>query len=659
MCHECVAVEAQIESLVLLAEVEREVIAAEIAAGQNVTNATRALLPHEAEAKVRFGDIEALTAAAVEEATQVLQGLRDVITGAVLSAMVGDAETVTPTEATRALAQLNAAQPRPVQDAVAKTAMALQGIFGRVALGASSIVMGEAKRQGINVDGFQPNAVPDEVFKLPAAAAALHPWQRITGKLQTVLTQPANLFRDAIPREEITKEVDKIPLDGSVDMAKQAVHSAHGLGRNEAAADLNPSAIYASEIMDGNTCRACADIDSHKYPDLETAMADYPNGGYDGCEGGLRCRGTLVFMYDDPVIPRDDPNPEPLPPIPPEPTPAPEPDKPKTPRKRKPKVTPAPVEDPKPQTRKEALAKERAEQEPETPGLPKPPTGTPPPRKKGQSQRYTDIDQLPIDHGKVTDTPGLVAKYTNPGHDKVYGTKFYNNNCSSVVQAYEFQRRGYDVKAAPVADGKGRYDAEYVSQWWKDAKGNPALMEYVSLLPDVPGRMNKHLRAVAKLEQWADPFPDGARGFVALHWTQGGGHVFNWEKVDGKLTWLEGQTGDWDAARHFTPGMFKPDSVRIVRIDDKIPTPLAMQALETRPRGLEQEVAETGINGSGGLSSADKKARSVWRMRTGPNGIEYLPPSYRKNKSNRWEAIPEFERAKMLVDFQKNGNRPT
>ncbi|AIZ01691.1 putative structural protein [Arthrobacter phage vB_ArtM-ArV1] len=655
MCQECDATVAEIESLLMLAEVEREVIDAEIAAGHSVPAAVRPMLPHEVAAKVRFGEIAKLTDDAVGEATQVLQGLRDVITGSVLAAMVGDAETITPTEATRALAQLNAAQPRPVQDAVAKTAMALQGILGRVALGASGIVVGEAARQGIKVDGFQPNSVPDEVFKLPAAAAALHPWQRITGKLQTVLNNPANLFRDSIPRDEIAKEVDSIPLDGTVDMAKQAIHSAHGVGRNEAAADLNPTEIFASEIMDGATCAPCKAIDGHEYKTMEDAKADYPNGGYEACLGGLRCRGTLVFMYDEPATPREDPNPEPLPPIPPaDPAPAP-----KTPRKRKPKVTPAPVEEPKPQTRKEALAKERAEQEPETPGLPPKPTGTPPPRKKGQSQRYTDIDQLPIDHGKATDTPMLVAKNTNPGHDKVYGTKFYNNNCSSVVQAYEFQRRGYDVRAAPVADGKGRFDTEYVSQWWKDAKGNPALMDYAALLPDVPGRMNKHLRTVAKLEQWADPFPDGARGFVALHWTQGGGHVFNWEKVGGKLTWLEGQTGNWDASKHFTPGMFKPESVRIVRIDDKIPTPLAMQALETRPRELEQEVAEKGINGAGGLSSADKKLRSVWRVRTGPNGLEYVPPAYRKNKSNRWEAIPENERTKMLEDFKKNGNRPT
>ncbi|QGZ17104.1 head maturation protease [Arthrobacter phage DrYang] len=636
MCQECRAIEAEVESLVMLAEVEREVIRAEIAAGENVSNATRALLPHEAAAKVRFGDIEALTNGAVEEAAQVLQGLRDVITGAVLSELVGDAEAITPTQATRAMAQLNAAQPKPVQEAVAKTAMALQGILGRVALGAAGIVMGEAGRQGINLDGFTPTGVPDETFKLPAAAAALHPWQRITGKLQTVLTQPANLFRDSIPREEITREVDRIPLDGSVDMAKQAIHSAHGVGRNEAAADLNPSAIYASEIMDGNTCKACADIDSHRYSTLEEAQQDYPNGGYDGCEGGLRCRGTLVFMYDEPAMPRDDPNPEPLPPIPPAPEPK----------------TPA-----KPRTRKEALAKERADKEaaePSTPGMPPQPTGTPPKRRKGQTQRYTAIDQLPVDHELARDTPMLVAAKTNPGHDKSYRTKVYNNNCTSVANAYEFQRRGYDVKAGPVPGGKGRFEQEYVERWWRDADGAPVRYTRVVDLPEPKGRFTSHGRVRAQLAEWGADLPDGARGFIQLHWTSGGGHVFNWEKVGGSITYLEGQNGTWDASGHLADGKFRTSTVKIVRMDDKTPLDIVTQAFENRtPEYLAEVSGATGVAGAA-LTSAEKKAKSKFRIR---NGVEIIAPEFRKNAKGRWEPIPEEERKAMLEEFYRENPR--
>lgn len=679
--------------MVMLAEAERLVIDAEVAAGDSAAEAVRPLFPHEVAAKVRFGDIAALTNEAVAEAATALAGLREVIVGSILGEMLGDADEVTPTAAARALAQLNAAQPLQVQTAVARTAGALQGILARVANSAAGMVQGEAVRQGVKMGDWAPPAIDAEQFKLPAATAALHPWQRITGKLQTTIIDPSKVYAASIPRDDVVKELDNIPLDGSVDLAKQTIHSAHGIGRVAAAEELNPSEIFATEILDGNTCKPCARMDGKEYESMEAAKRDYPHGGYDGCLGGTRCRGTLVFMYDEPDPIVDDPNPEPLPPIKPEPTPAPAvPKKKRAPRKPKPVVvpdpepvvpTPAPAPAPapkvepkvtpavppaKPQTRKEALAAEKLKQAQEEPGVPKAPTAAPPPRRKGETQRYTALNQLPVNKDIVTDTPMLVAKYTNPGHDKVTGTRFYNMNCSSVVQAYEFQRRGYDVKAAPVADGKGRADRIYVSEWWRDKDGQPAQMSFLFTMPEPlqpNGKRlagNKWTKTVPKLNEWARDYPDGARGFVAMGWTQGGAHVFNWEKVDGKLMFLEGQTGDWDASKHFEVGKFKPDTVRIVRIDDKEPTELVTQAFETRPREFDSEVGAAAKASPTGrvpvlLTSAEKKAKAQWRFKLQNGKAVYLPPEFRKNKSNRWEPIPEKERQDMLAEFMKNGNR--
>lgn len=63
--------------------------------------------------------------------------------------------------------------------------------------------------------------------------------------------------------------------------------------------------IYASEVMDANTCEECAEIDGKEYATLPEAEEDYPVGGYVDCEGGLRCRGTLVAVYtpSEPVEP--------------------------------------------------------------------------------------------------------------------------------------------------------------------------------------------------------------------------------------------------------------------------------------------------------------------------------------------------------------------
>ncbi len=711
MCHECEQITVEVGTLVLLAEAERIVIDAEAQSGASVPGAVRPMLPQEIAAKVRFGDIEGLTGAALAEATQVLEGLRAVIVGAVLGEMLGDADEVTPADAGRALAQLNAAQPVPVQTAVARTATALQTILAGVAAGAGNIVVEEAKRQGVKLGDYTPPVVDPEVFKLPAAAAALHPWQRITGKLQTTILDPAKVYQAGITRGDVQKELDNIPLDGTKDLAKQTIHSAHGIGRNETAATFDPTEIYASEIMDGNTCARCAQIDGHEYQTMEQARADYPNGGYGKCLGGTRCRGTLVFMYD---LPRGkpDPNPDPLPPIlPPEPEPAPV----KPPRKRaprKPKVapivpdpTPAPAVPPAPKvpdtppatpdpvappmTRKQALANERnkaavvppvAPAAPPAapapvPGLPPAPTGTPPKRKPGKTQRYTAIDQLPIQatppRADWTVPKALrEAEGINPGHDKTYVTKIYNHNCSSVVQAYEMRRRGYDVVAAPVAGGSGRWHGEYVDAWWTEQDGTtPAKMLYVNQLPNPSTRKGfggrkprvgsaEELRF--RMDDYIESFPDGARGFVALQWQRGGGHVFSWEKINGKAVYLEGQTGEADASGHVRPEMFKPGHLRVVRIDDKKPRDFVADALETRPPELQAELDKAKAEGSlaKNLSSVEKKNLSIWRIQLIDGKRVYIAPRFRKGANGRWEEIPEAERTKMAAEREKEANDP-
>lgn len=105
----------------------------------------------------------------------------------------------------------------------------------------------------------------------------------------------------------------------------------------EAAAGDTQHQVYALEILDGNTCDPCAAIDGQEYASLAEARSDYPGigGGYVGCLGRERCRGSLVIVYDEaaptpqppgpppPPLPR--PGPRPKPPAPPEPAPPPPP----------------------------------------------------------------------------------------------------------------------------------------------------------------------------------------------------------------------------------------------------------------------------------------------------------------------------------------------
>jgi len=61
--------------------------------------------------------------------------------------------------------------------------------------------------------------------------------------------------------------------------------------------------IYATEQMDRNTCRPCKEINGHligssTQPEIQALIeAYYPGGGYVGCLGGERCRGTVIGVY--------------------------------------------------------------------------------------------------------------------------------------------------------------------------------------------------------------------------------------------------------------------------------------------------------------------------------------------------------------------------
>lgn len=78
-----------------------------------------------------------------------------------------------------------------------------------------------------------------------------------------------------------------------------AMVSALNLGRIGTLKTAPDAALYASELMDKNTCDPCREVngmwlgntDGH---DFEMLDMTYPAGQFVGCDGGPRCRGTVV-----------------------------------------------------------------------------------------------------------------------------------------------------------------------------------------------------------------------------------------------------------------------------------------------------------------------------------------------------------------------------
>lgn len=114
------------------------------------------------------------------------------------------------------------------------------------------------------------------------------------------------------------------------DYARTSSNETGGRGRQDGLASIpvRPLRIYASALLDRNTCPACYGLDGKEYGSVEESLVDFPSGGYIGCDGGLRCRCSRVFVWPsegttgpDRERPTD-PNPRPAGPAPGAPPPS-------------------------------------------------------------------------------------------------------------------------------------------------------------------------------------------------------------------------------------------------------------------------------------------------------------------------------------------------
>jgi len=73
---------------------------------------------------------------------------------------------------------------------------------------------------------------------------------------------------------------------------------AQNTGRLATLAAAPKATWYASEQLDSNTCGPCRKIDGKRLPTLEAMQLAYGGGGYLHCEGTVRCRGTVIAVWE-------------------------------------------------------------------------------------------------------------------------------------------------------------------------------------------------------------------------------------------------------------------------------------------------------------------------------------------------------------------------
>jgi len=154
----------------------------------------------------------------------------------------------------------------------------------------------------------------------------------------------------------------------------------------------------------------------------------------------------------------------------------------------------------------------------------------------------------------------------NPG----YPGSRYTVNCVHVANTYELRARGYAVTASPLpAQFFSGRDVQDALDRWTDRNGNPH------------GRlMRRNLDAQDMLNE-VTQLPDGGRGWVVVCWASGGSHIFNVERTEGKIRFVDAQnsTSDLDIRTYIDRSVGKGKSLgwSFVRTDDLEPTDAVME----------------------------------------------------------------------------------
>jgi hypothetical protein len=263
----------------------------------------RSLYDHELTARVNFARLDADVVRTGTRLAQVLQAFRAALLALVERDLSGSAPFGGLAVARRML-ELEVRGPDSIlgggELVEATVARAVAEAEAAAVEGAVS-VRAEAAAQGVGVPA-QPGAPLPAEARATVELATRRSVLATAGDTLRALRDAAVQLAPGSPGPDVVMQLVAAGRDLSPAVveghARTAAASADGLGRQAGVVGLAaPAAVYASELLDRNTCGPCSLVDGKQYADLAAARLDYPGGIYRACEGGLRCRGTLVFVW--------------------------------------------------------------------------------------------------------------------------------------------------------------------------------------------------------------------------------------------------------------------------------------------------------------------------------------------------------------------------
>lgn len=270
----------------------QEVAAADVTIELPDRDLRRQPYQHEVEARVNFAAIDA----AVADATDSLVIAYRDAQGEQITALAGAVEAAGGDTDALATLEVDPVDPALIEGFL--TMAAASGVRTAQAERRAQLVASAAVRAAAtDPEGNDPNqdAIDTEVSDRAKAVALT-----LAAGLGLAASKRASAVA-SLPPADAAADV-RTYLSGLSDAELNlqlggATSAAVNAGRRGFMSANAPKKVYASELLDGNCCGPCMSEDGTEWDSVDQAQGSYPSGGYVFCEGGLRCRGTLVAEY--------------------------------------------------------------------------------------------------------------------------------------------------------------------------------------------------------------------------------------------------------------------------------------------------------------------------------------------------------------------------
>ncbi|MEU8756222.1 head maturation protease, ClpP-related [Streptomyces chartreusis] len=182
-------------------------------------------------------------------------------------------------------------------------ARVLRTALADMAEAAATQMAAEAAEQGVKVrppklDKGLRNAFGSELVEIAAATAGLLAADTAASAGREALRLLVPGARGSEVAERVGSFLRGLKNWFRRDQLGGALHRAQNAGRVATLQAAPVARYFASEKNDANRCGPCGEIDGREFEDLTAAQAVYGAGGYQACEGGIRCRGTLTAVWE-------------------------------------------------------------------------------------------------------------------------------------------------------------------------------------------------------------------------------------------------------------------------------------------------------------------------------------------------------------------------